>query len=217
MLKRIVILVSGYGSNAQAIIDACESGEINGEVVAIISNKPDAYALERAYQHNIAAHSLSHQDFIDRESFDHRLLTFINRYQPDLLVLAGFMRILTTNFVAQFSGRLLNIHPSLLPKYTGLNTHQRALNNGDEEHGCSVHFVTAELDGGPVVLQSKIRILPNDNAELLAKRLAICEWRVYPLVLAWFCDGRLQLIDDHVILDNETLPKGGIMYEQHHQ
>lgn len=217
MLRRIVILVSGNGSNAQAIIDACSAGHINAQVVAIISNNKDAFALERARKYNIDALSVSHKDYVDRVSFDKKLMQVINAYQPDLIVLAGFMRILTEAFVSEFKGRMLNIHPSLLPKYTGLNTHQRAIDSGDREHGSSVHFVTAELDGGPVVLQGKIPIFPTDTADVLAKRVATIEWKIYPRVVEWFCDGRLQLTGDDVILDTEPLPKGGVVYEQFNQ
>lgn len=213
MSKRIVILVSGNGSNAQAIIDGCVSGRIKGVVVAIVSNNKDAYALERARQHNIDGVWISHNDFIDRASFDHELLNTVQSYRPDLVVLAGFMRILTDLFVNAFNGQLINIHPSLLPKYRGLNTHQRAIDNHDHEHGCSVHFVSAELDGGPVVLQGKIYIEAQENAQSLAIRLASVEWRIYPTVVEWFCNDRLQLVDDVVYLDSETLPKGGIVYE----
>jgi len=213
MSKRIVILVSGNGSNAQAIIDACKSQRINGEVLAIISNKDDAYALQRARSHNIDAIALSHKNYPDRESFDQALLKKVKHYQPDLVVLAGFMRILSPPFVHALAGKLLNIHPSLLPKYPGLNTHQRALDNRDEKHGCSVHFVTTELDGGPVVLQGLIDIVEQDTAQTLAARLAQTEWKIYTKVVEWFCNDRLGLKDDTVILDNKTLPKGGIVYE----
>lgn len=213
MSKGIVILVSGNGSNAQAIIDACEQGVIKGKVRAIISNQPTAYALKRASNHNIDAIVMSHKDFPDRESFDKELLLITQSYQPDLVVLAGFMRILTPHFVRALAGKLLNIHPSLLPKYPGLNTHQRALDNHDTEHGSSVHFVTAELDGGPIVLQGKIAIGEKDTAETLASRLAQIEWQIYPKVVEWFCDDRLVMQGKNVILDTKTLSKGGIVYE----
>ncbi|WP_371193012.1 phosphoribosylglycinamide formyltransferase [Glaciecola sp. SC05] len=213
MSKRIVILVSGNGSNAQAIIDACNNGRIKASVVALISNKKDAFGLQRARKHNIDAISISHTDYGDRESFDLSLLEIIQSYRPDLVVLAGFMRILSSHFVDAFAGKLLNIHPSILPKYPGLHTHQRALDNGDKVHGSSVHFVTAELDGGPVVLKGIIDIMPQDDANSLATRLASTEWQIYPSVVEWFCDDRLTLIGDEVLLDNKTLPKGGIVYE----
>jgi len=213
MQKRIVILVSGAGSNAQAIIEDCAAGKINGKVVAVISNRPDAYALERAKNANIEAICLDHKVFSDREEFDNALLTRLISLRPDLLVLAGFMRILGPEFVQHFEGKMLNIHPSLLPNYPGLNTHQRAIDNSDALHGASVHFVTAELDGGPVVIQSQIRIEPSDTAETLTRRVAQTEWHIYPEAVRWFCDGRLKMQSGRVCLDNKTLPKSGIIYD----
>jgi len=153
MSKKIVVLISGNGSNLQAVIDACEDKKINGDVVAVISNKPDVYGLERATNHNITANVVNHKSYDSREEYDEHLQVEIDKHQPDLVVLAGFMRILTPQFVEHYQGRMINIHPSLLPKYQGLNTHQRAIDAGDDVHGVSVHFVTAELDGGPVILQ----------------------------------------------------------------
>ncbi|MFC4699301.1 phosphoribosylglycinamide formyltransferase [Glaciecola siphonariae] len=212
MTKRIVILVSGNGSNAQAIIDQCEQGKINGEVVAVVSNKASAFALKRAQAHHIEAVCIPHQDFVSREAFDAFLLHKVQEFRPDLVVLAGFMRILSPAFVDALSTKLLNIHPSLLPKYPGLNTHQRAIENGDTEHGSSVHFVTAELDGGPVVLQSKVAIHPHDTAQTLAQRLAQTEWQIYPRVVEWFCDGRLVFDGKHLSFDGSEVPIGGVNY-----
>jgi phosphoribosylglycinamide formyltransferase-1 len=214
MPKRIVILVSGNGSNAQAIIDACLNGRINAKVVAVISNKIDAYALIRARKHHIDAISISHKDFTSRESFDQRLFDTMQRYAPDLVVLAGFMRILTNAFVSAFSGRMLNIHPSLLPKYPGLATHQRAIDNGDLEHGSTVHFVTAELDGGPIVISSRVSIHPEDDAASLTERVAKTEWQIYPTAVEWFCKDMLQLVNGNVILNGKPIPEGGILYEE---
>jgi phosphoribosylglycinamide formyltransferase-1 len=211
--KRIVILVSGNGSNAQAIIDGCLNGNINADVVALVSNKVDAYALERARFHGIDAIGISHTDFDSRESFDTKLLEVIEAYSPDLVVLAGFMRILTESFVNAFAGRLLNIHPSLLPKYPGLHTHQRAIDNKDDNHGSTVHFVTAELDGGPLVLQSQVAIEEKDSSESLAQRVAKTEWQIYPTVVEWFCADRLRVENDVVFLDGTELSKGGLVYE----
>ncbi|MDN6632935.1 MAG: phosphoribosylglycinamide formyltransferase, partial [Enterobacterales bacterium] len=155
-MKNIVVLISGNGSNLQALIDACNDGRIRGRISAVFSNKANAYGLERAAQDGIPAHCLDPKSYADRDAFDLALMQEIDGYQPDLVVLAGYMRILSPRFVQHYQGRMLNIHPSLLPKYPGLHTHQQALNNGDEEHGTSVHFVTDELDGGPVVLQAKV-------------------------------------------------------------
>lgn len=209
MSKRIVVLISGNGSNLQAVIDACEANKINGDVVAVISNKPDVYGLERATSHNITASVVNHKSYDSREEYDVQLKLEIDKHQPDLVVLAGFMRILTPQFVEHYEGRMLNIHPSLLPKYQGLNTHQRAIDAGDDVHGVSVHFVTAELDGGPVILQAKVPVFPEDNCDDLSARVHEQEHRIYPLVVNWFCDNRLSmptvnnqlvaLLDDNIL------------------
>lgn len=156
----IVVLISGNGSNLQAIIDACKTNKIKGTLRAVFSNKADAFGLERARKAGIATHTLIASQFDSREDYDRELMHEIDVYAPDVVVLAGFMRILSPAFVSHYAGRLLNIHPSLLPKYPGLHTHRHALENGDEEHGTSVHFVTDELDGGPVILQAKVPVLP---------------------------------------------------------
>lgn len=203
--KRIVVLISGNGSNLQAIIDACAKQQLPGEVVGVLSNKADVYGLTRASNSNIASTVLSHKDFASREDYDAQLITAIDEFKPDLVILAGFMRILTADFVQHFQGRLLNIHPSLLPKYQGLNTHQRAIDAGDSEHGVSVHFVTEELDGGPVILQAKVPVFAEDKAEDLAARVHEQEHRIYPLVVKWFCEERLTMVDECAMLDNNEL------------
>lgn len=197
-LANIVVLVSGSGSNLQAIIDQCESGQILGKVVAVISNKDNVYALKRAQNHNIPQIVIDHKTFDSRESFDVELSKNIDKYQPDLIVLAGFMRILSHDFVIKYTGKMLNIHPSLLPKYPGLNTHKRAIENNDKTHGASIHFVTPELDGGPVVLQSIIQITSNETIEELQSRVAQTEWIIYPLAVQWFCLGALKMSQDQV-------------------
>ena len=183
---RLVVLISGSGSNLQAIIDACARGEIKADIAAVISNKADAYGLERAKKAGIQTRVLSHKDFDSREAYDAELMDIIESFEPNLVVLAGFMRILTPSLVQKFKGKMLNIHPSLLPKYQGLNTHQRAIDAKDEVHGVSVHFVTEELDGGPVVLQAKVPVLENDTADTLAQRVHQQEHIIYPLVVKWF-------------------------------
>lgn len=203
--KRIVVLISGNGSNLQAIIDACAKQQLPGEVVGVLSNKADVYGLTRASNSNIASTVLSHKDFASREDYDAQLITAIDEFKPDLVILAGFMRILTADFVQHFQGQLLNIHPSLLPKYQGLNTHQRAIDAGDTEHGVSVHFVTEELDGGPVILQAKVPVFAEDKAEDLAARVHEQEHRIYPLVVKWFCEERLTMVDECAMLDNKEL------------
>ncbi|MES2917672.1 MAG: phosphoribosylglycinamide formyltransferase [Pseudomonadota bacterium] len=194
MLK-IAVLISGSGSNLQAIIDAIARGGISGRIAGVLSNRADAYGLVRARQHGIATAVVTHGNFADRAAFDQALVRQVDAWDVDVVVLAGFMRILTPAFVTHYEGRLLNIHPSLLPKYKGLHTHRRALEAGDAEHGCSVHFVTAELDGGPVVAQAAVPVLPGDTEEELAERVHQAEHRLYPRVLAWLSTGELQYRD----------------------
>lgn len=218
MSSRIVVLISGSGTNLQAIIDASESTDYPGSVVGVISNKSDAYGLTRAENSNIATIALSHKDFDSRENYDQALISKIDNFSPDVIVLAGFMRILSPGFVQYYQGKLLNIHPSLLPKYQGLNTHQRAIDAGDKEHGVSVHFVTEELDGGPVVLQAKVPVFEGDTSDDLAARVHEQEHRIYPLVVKWLCEKRLSMaIDDkieHAILDGCILPNSGYANEE---
>jgi phosphoribosylglycinamide formyltransferase-1 len=209
MSTKIVVLISGGGTNLQAIIDACTHDEFSGEVVAVISNKADAFGLTRAENANITSLSLSHKDFISREAYDQALIAKIDTFNADLIVLAGFMRILTPEFVQHFQGKLLNIHPSLLPKYQGLNTHQRAIDAGDNVHGVSVHFVTEELDGGPVILQAKVPVFPEDNSDDLSARVHEQEHRIYPLVVKWFTEDRLSMQGDNALLDGKILPISG--------
>ncbi|GLX85624.1 phosphoribosylglycinamide formyltransferase [Thalassotalea loyana] len=213
MKPNIVVLISGSGSNLQAIIDACKSDQIDATISGVISNKADAYGLTRASDAGIANQVLSHKDYDTREAYDLALIDAIDAYKPDVIVLAGFMRILTPAFVDKFSGKLLNIHPSLLPKYQGLHTHQRAIDAGDTEHGVSVHFVTEELDGGPVILQAKVPVFPEDSADDLAMRVHEQEHRIYPLVVKWFCQGRLKMVENHALLDNQVLPASGYANE----
>ena len=208
-MKSIVVLISGSGSNLQAIIDACSSGFIPGKVSAVIANKANAYGLVRANEAGISTQVLSHKNYASREKYDIALMDAIDQHQPDLVVLAGFMRILSPAFVQHFSGRLLNVHPSLLPKYQGLDTHQRAIDAGDTEHGCSVHFVTEQLDGGPVILQAKVPLFNDDDATSLAERVHEQEHRVYPLVVRWFCQNRLQQQADQAWLDGNVLAANG--------
>lgn len=206
---RVVVLISGSGSNLQTLIDGQNNGSLPIDIVAVISNKPDVLGLERAKKAGIPALLINHKDYPDRETFDHALKQHIQQYQPDLIVLAGFMRILTGDFVRAFQGRMLNIHPSLLPKYQGLHTHQRALDAGDDCHGVTVHFVTEELDGGPTIIQAIVPIIEKDTAETLAKRVQAQEHVIYPLAVDWFAQQRLSLHNNTVLLDNETLPPQG--------
>ncbi|HBW41392.1 MAG TPA: phosphoribosylglycinamide formyltransferase [Leclercia adecarboxylata] len=213
-MKNIVVLISGNGSNLQAIIDACKQKKINGTLRAVFSNKADAFGLERAREAGIAAHALSASQFASREAFDRELVQEIDAYAPDVVVLAGYMRILSPAFVAHYAGRLLNIHPSLLPKYPGLNTHRQVLENGDAEHGTSVHFVTDELDGGPVILQAKVPVFEGDSEEDVTARVQAQEHAIYPLVVSWFVDDRLAMRDGTAWLDGSPLPPQGHAAEE---
>lgn len=212
-MKNIVVLVSGNGSNLQAIIDACQSSMIDASVTAVFSNKADAFGLKRATSAAIPAHHIDPKKFSSRDEFDAELMAQIDKYQPDLIVLAGYMRILSSGFVRHFLGKMINIHPSLLPKYPGLHTHQRAIDAQDLEHGTSVHFVTEELDGGPVILQAKVPIFKEDTADTLAERVLTQEHNIYPLVAKWFVDGRLTMKDGIALLDEAALPLQGYAQE----
>ncbi|MCP9658257.1 phosphoribosylglycinamide formyltransferase [Escherichia fergusonii] len=205
----IVVLISGNGSNLQAIIDACKVNKIKGTVRAVFSNKADAFGLERAREAGIPTHVLSANDFANRDAFDKQLIAEIDNYTPDVVVLAGFMRILSPTFVEHYAEKLLNIHPSLLPKYPGLHTHRQALENGDKEHGTSVHFVTDELDGGPVILQARVPVFAGDTEDDVTARVQTQEHAIYPLVISWFVDGRLKMRDNAAWLDGKRLPPQG--------
>lgn len=207
--SRLCVLISGNGSNLQAMIDAIANGSLDAEIVAVVSNRPGVVGLERAEKAGIPAYCLDHKEYPVRDEFDAKLQSLIDSVNPDAVVLAGFMRILTAAFVEHFSGKLLNIHPSLLPKYKGLHTHQRAIDNGDSEHGVSVHFVTPELDGGPVIIQSRVPVFEDDDANELAERVQEQERRIYPLVLQWFVAGRLIMKDNKAVLDEHILAPQG--------
>ncbi len=204
----VVVLISGSGSNLQALIDS-QSDSNPARIGAVISNRTDAYGLQRAQAAGIPTQVLSHREFADREAFDTALMAAIDAFQPDLVVLAGFMRILTPGFVRHYQGRLLNIHPSLLPRHKGLDTHNRAVAAGDTEHGCSVHFVTEELDGGPVAIQAAIPIRADESVAQLTDRVHVEEHRIYPLAVRWFAEGRLRLGEQGAMLDGEKLPASG--------
>lgn len=210
----IVVLISGSGSNLQALIDQSLQGKLNINISAVISNKADAYGLERAKSAGIATHALSHKSFDSREEFDVELQKIIDQYQPKLVVLAGFMRILTETFTKHFEGRMLNIHPSLLPKYKGLNTHQRAIDAKEAEHGVSVHFVSSELDAGAVILQASTKIENNETADTLATKVHSLEHIIYPLAVKWFSEERLSYDNGQAILDGKAIPENGIRYHK---
>lgn len=204
----VVVLISGNGSNLQAIMDA--STDSAYRVVGVISNRPGAYGLQRAEAAGVPSAVVNHRDHPDRESFEQALAGAIDAWQPRLLVLAGFMRILTAGFVARYHGRILNIHPSLLPAYRGTDTHQRVLDAGETEHGVSVHFVTEELDGGPVICQAAVPVEAQDDKDSLARKVAAREHRIYPEAVDWFARGRLVMRDNAAFLDGERLPESGV-------
>lgn len=210
--KRLVVLISGGGSNLQSFIDQCASGDLNAKIVAVISNNPDAGGLNRAASANIPNLIIDHRNFHSREMFDQALSEMIDSFAPDLVILAGFMRILTTEFVSHFSGRLINIHPSLLPAYPGLHTHRRAIEAGDSEAGATVHFVTSELDGGPSIIQACVPIEKSDNEQSLAAKVLEFEHKIYPKAVNWFCDERLCMEDGIALLDNQPIPSSGIIF-----
>ncbi|TWR87961.1 phosphoribosylglycinamide formyltransferase [Pseudomonas saxonica] len=205
----VVVLLSGTGSNLQALIDSDDVKGSPATLRAVISNRADAYGLQRAKDAGIDTRVLDHTAFEGREAFDAALIEVIDTFKPQLVILAGFMRILSADFVRHYQGRLLNIHPSLLPKYKGLHTHQRALDAGDREHGCSVHFVTEELDGGPLVVQAVVPVESDDSAHSLAQRVHAQEHRIYPLAVRWFAEGRLSLDEQCALLDGQLLAASG--------
>jgi len=208
----VVILVSGSGSNLQAIIDASNAGKCPIHITAVISNRPNVTSLDRASNTGIETVVVDHTQFKDREDFDRALVKQIDLYQPDLVVLAGFMRILTRDFVKHYTGRLINIHPALLPDFPGLNTHERAIESGVQQHGASVHFVTTEVDGGPIILQASVPVENNDTPEKLAQRVLQQEHLIYPLAIKWFAEKRLRLDSNKVYLDKQLLPATGLNY-----
>jgi phosphoribosylglycinamide formyltransferase-1 len=203
--KKAAILISGSGTNLQAFIDRQLAGRLGFEICVVFSNRADAYGLERAERAGIAHRTIAHGDFPDRESFDRAVAGALERHEPDLLILAGFMRILSPWFVRRFAGRILNIHPALLPKYPGLDTYRRVLDAGDSHHGSTVHFVTEELDGGPPVLAGRVAIQPGDTPDTLMQRVQAVEHQIYPDAADWLASGRLECVDGDALLDGERL------------
>ncbi|GGZ98879.1 phosphoribosylglycinamide formyltransferase [Arenicella chitinivorans] len=201
---KAVVLISGGGSNLQAFIDQIEAGQLPLDIALVISNKPEAFGLERATRAGIDTLVVNHKAYPSRDDFDRALQRAIDAATPDLVILAGFMRILTADFVNHFRHRLINIHPSLLPKYPGTNTHQRALDAGDTWHGASIHFVVPEVDAGPIILQGRLKIRSDDNADQLQQRIHKIEHQLYPLAARWFAEQRLSQHNGKVLLDGET-------------
>lgn len=196
----------------QAFIAACEHGALDAEVAVVLSNRPEAAGLTVAEAAGIPTVAIDHRDYPSREGFDAALVNALQPFQPDLVILAGFMRILTPVFIQPFFGKLLNIHPSLLPKYPGLNTHQRALAAGDREAGVTVHYVTPELDGGPPILQARVPIIEGDTADSLASRVIVEEHKIYPIAARWLLQGRMRLTEHGAFLDDKPIPPTGIDY-----
>lgn len=212
-MKKIVVLISGQGTNLQALIDACHSSLIPARIVSVISNKPDAFGLQRAQSADIPTRIFQRQHFSSNQEMDRQIGNYIQSLGVDLIVLAGYMKILTAPFTQRFAGKILNIHPALLPKYPGLNTYQRALEAGDTEHGTTVHFVNEEVDGGAIVLQAKVPIFANDDIIDIEQRVKEQEQRIYPLVVKWFVEERLELIEGKAFLDQKLLPAQGYAAE----
>ena len=208
-MKKIVVLISGHGMNLQALIDACKSSYINAEIVGVFSNQSDAFGLQRAKSAGIFHRTFLRSDYADNLAMDLHIGDEIDNLGADLIVLAGYMKILSAEFTHRFAGKILNIHPSLLPKYSGLHTYQRAIEAGETEHGMTIHFVNEKVDSGAIVLQAKVPIFPEDNITDIEDRVKEQEIRFYPLVIKWFVEGRLRLIDNHAYLDgNRLLPQG---------
>lgn len=204
-LSNTAILISGSGTNLQSFIDRAAAGGIALDLSVVFSNRPEAYGLTRARIAGIDTVCIEHGDFDSREQFDRAVASKLDEWSPELIILAGFMRILSPWFVNYYEGRILNIHPALLPAYPGLNTHERVLEAGDEFHGSTVHFVTEELDGGPRILQGRLRVDPNETPDELMKRVQSVEHQIYPTAADWFASGRLTFRDNSAWLDGEHL------------
>jgi len=205
--KSFVILISGKGSNLQAIINAISNHEIEASIAAVISNRADAKGLEKAKHAGIPVKVIDHTKFDNNQEFDHCLMDYIDELNPDLLVLAGFMRILSDEFIQHYAGKILNIHPSLLPNFKGLHTHRRALQANASVHGASVHFVTSDLDSGPVIIQAEVPVLANDDETSLARRVLEQEHVIYPLAIKWYIEGRLSIKINQIHLDDEPMTR----------
>ncbi len=207
----VVVLISGRGSNLQSLIDQMRAGELPITICAVISNEPDAYGLQRAQQAGIPTRVLEHRNFTERVYYDKALMELIDSFAPKLVVLAGFMRILGKDFVDHYAGRLMNIHPSLLPELPGLDTHARALKSGASRHGASVHFVSTELDGGAIIIQAAVPVRADDTSESLAERVLAQEHQIYPTAIRWFAEGCLSVRDGRVLLDGGQRPEQGLV------
>lgn len=208
-MKKIAVLISGQGNNLQAIIDACQTQQIPAEIVCVISNKANAFGLIRAQSAGIFSRVFLRNNFESNLAMDQSIADELDKFDVDLIVLAGYMKILTPEFIQRFEGKIINIHPSLLPKYPGLNTYQRALDSGDREHGTTVHFVNEEVDNGAIILQAKVPIFDDDTVEVIEVRTREQEYRIYPIVVKWFVENRLKLQNGVAYLDDIPLPEQG--------
>ena len=205
----IVVLISGRGSNLKSIIEAVQKNEIPEKISCVISNRENAGGLQYARDAGISVEVVNDRDFPSRDEFDAKLISAIDHYQPKLVVLAGFMRILGDDFVKHYLGRMINIHPALLPDYPGLHTHERALEDGAARHGATVHFVTPEVDSGPIIIQRAVPVMPGDTPEQLSARVLEQEHVIYPMAVRWFVEGRLSIQDNEVLLDGQKSPEQG--------
>ncbi|NCX24446.1 MAG: phosphoribosylglycinamide formyltransferase [Proteobacteria bacterium] len=203
-MKKIIVLISGSGSNLQAIIDDCNAKRIDAEIACVISNNPNAFGLERAKLAGIKTIVINHKEFVSRELFDNELYILLKKHNPDLIVLAGFMRILTKKITENFYGKLINIHPSLLPKYPGLNTHEKAIKNNDKVHGVSIHYVSSELDDGPLIAQGEITT-GKEDVDTLIERIHKLEHKIYPEIIKYICNGQIYLDSNKVIFEKIDL------------
>ena len=213
-MRSIVVLISGSGSNLQAIMDRLAADNLDAKIDLVLSNRADAYGLERAAKAGIPTAVIDHKQFDSREAFDQEMIKVIDPINPELIVLAGFMRILSEGFVEHYNGRMINIHPALLPAYKGLDTHKRALADGVSHHGASVHYVTPELDSGAVIVQGRVPVIAGDDEEVLQARVHKIEHVVYPEVVSWFANGRLNNKDDIAYLDGKPLTQPVIIDQE---
>ena len=211
--SKIVVLISGNGSNLQSLLEGCHSKIINGEIVAVVSNNPDAFGLKRAKTFGVNTLVIDEDNYkIEKKAFHEKVYEAVKQFKPDLVILAGYMKILTKSFISSFQDKIINIHPSLLPKYPGLNTHQRALNAKDEISGATVHFVTEKLDSGPIIIQGEVPIFPTDTEQSLRVRVLEIEHKIFVATTSLICSGKIKRADDKVFLNENLLGKQGIKY-----
>ena len=210
-MKKIAVLISGSGSNLEAIISACNSKNIDGTVISVICNDPKAYGIKRAKNLNIEVRIINHKEFLTREDFDDELDSYLTQVSPDLIVLAGFMRILGNKIIKKFDSKMINLHPSILPLYPGLNTHEKVLQNNDKNHGITIHYVSSELDAGPIIAQGLIEVKTNESKDHLIERIHKIEHILFPEIINEICKGNIGLKDNKVIFKNLNDANGGLI------